>query len=260
MKPCYISFGAGTQSSALLLLAEQGVIPHIKGAIFADTGSEPKKVYDWLDFVKTKIKKIPVHIIKSERYPLHDYAFKKTHNPVPLHGRIIKTNKSVLGRRSCTFLFKVLPIQSKVRELEGIKKYQRLPEDSIEIALGISKDESHRAKPSRIKWIKNTYPLLDKNLYRGDCKKIVYDYFGKYPPSSACVFCPYLNNKNFEEIKKNKKDWDMAVLFDKRCRNQNKNIVQFVHRTQVPLDKAEVEDRSNQIGFLDSCEEAYCGI
>ena len=100
MKPCYISFGAGTQSSALLLLAEQGVIPHIKGAIFADTGSEPKKVYDWLDFVKTKIKKIPVHIIKSERYPLHDYAFKNTHNPVPLHGRIIKLDKAEVEDRS----------------------------------------------------------------------------------------------------------------------------------------------------------------
>ena len=165
-----------------------------------------------------------------------------------------------MGRRSCTSLFKIYPIKSKIRELEGIKKYQRLAEDSIEVALGISKEEDHRAKPSRIKWIKNVFPLLEKGLYRGDCKKIVYDYFGKYPPSSACVFCPYLKNKEFEENKQNKKDWDMAVLFDKRCRDQNKKVVQFVHRSHVPLDQAEISDKSNQLGFLDSCEEAYCGL
>ena len=76
MKPCYISFGAGTQSSALLLLSEQGVIKGIKGAIFADTGSEPQRVYDWLDFIKTKIKKTPIHIIKSDRYPSMNMLLK----------------------------------------------------------------------------------------------------------------------------------------------------------------------------------------
>ena len=203
-KPIYISFGAGVQSSALLCLAEKGEVKDIKGAIFADTGSEPQAVYEWLEFLKTKIKKIPIHVITTKRGKLHDYALSVSHNPVPLYGIMKKDNKlkSVMGRRSCTFLFKILPIYAKVRELEGIRKYQRVKPDSIQIALGISKDEEHRAKPSRVRWVENIHPLLYRDLTRENCKKIVYDYLGKEPPRSACVFCPYLNNKNFASIKK----------------------------------------------------------
>ena len=263
MKPTYISFGAGVQSSALLCLAEKGEINCVRGALFADTGSEPQSVYDWLDFIKQKIKKIPIHIIKSERGNLHDYALKGSHNPVPLHGIVKSDNfyKSIMGRRSCTFLFKILPIQQKIRKLEGIKKYARLPKDSISLALGISKDESHRAKPSRIPWIQNIYPLLDRGLYRKDCADIVHNFLGRFPPRSACVFCPYLSNKNFSEIKKNKSDWNIATDFDDKCRNQNNSVIQYVHRSKVPLRDAEVDDLSGQIsGFLDSCEEAHCGL
>jgi hypothetical protein len=49
-----LSFGAGTQSTALLLMALNGeingVVPdHI---IFSDTGWEPKEVYDWLEKIQ----------------------------------------------------------------------------------------------------------------------------------------------------------------------------------------------------------------
>ena len=262
-KPLYISFGAGVQSSALLCLAETGEITGVKGAIFADTGSEPQKVYNWLSFIKKKITKIPIHIIKSNRGNLHEYAVRGKHNHVPLYG-IVKSSegyRTVMGRRSCTFLFKILPIHSKVRELEGIKKYQRLPPNSIQLALGISKDEAHRAKPSRVKWVENTHPLLEKGLHRLDCIEIVKKNLGKSPPRSACVFCPYLSNTHFEAIKKNKADWKIAVDFDNKARNQNSNIVQYVHKSKVPLEKAEIEDKSEQLSsFLTACEEAHCGL
>ena len=262
MTPRYISFGAGVQSSALLCLAEKGEVEGVKGALFADTGSEPQAVYDWLKFIQTKIKKIPIHIIRSSRGKLHEYAVKDKHNPVPLFGTIQDGYKlkNVMGRRSCTFLFKILPIQYKIRELEGIKKYQRLPEKAIQLVLGISQDEKNRAKTSRIKWIENIHPLLDRGLTRQDCKNIVYKFLGKCPPRSACVFCPYLNDDNFSEIKKNKRDWDIAVKFDKECRNQSPKVVQYVHRSKVPLGEADLKDRSYQLGFKMSCEEAHCGL
>lgn len=43
-----LSLGAGVQSTTLALLAEEGHIPPIDGAIFADTGWEPARVYEHL--------------------------------------------------------------------------------------------------------------------------------------------------------------------------------------------------------------------
>lgn len=51
-----LSMGAGVQSSTLALMAAHGeVTPMPDVAIFADTGYEPKEVYDWLEFLKTKL-------------------------------------------------------------------------------------------------------------------------------------------------------------------------------------------------------------
>ncbi|MEV2239444.1 hypothetical protein [Micromonospora sp. NPDC049891] len=44
-----LSLGAGVQSTVLALMAADGTLPKVDGAIFADTGWEPRKVYDHLD-------------------------------------------------------------------------------------------------------------------------------------------------------------------------------------------------------------------
>ena len=51
-----ISLGAGVQSSTMALMAEKGEInPKPDCAIFADTGWEPKRVYEWLDWLETQL-------------------------------------------------------------------------------------------------------------------------------------------------------------------------------------------------------------
>lgn len=50
-----LSLGAGVQSSALLILAAQGQLPDLSGAIFSDTGWEPQAVYDHLDRLEREI-------------------------------------------------------------------------------------------------------------------------------------------------------------------------------------------------------------
>ena len=49
-----LSLGAGIQSSTVLLLACEGVIPRFDVALFADTGWEPKAVYEHLDWLEDK--------------------------------------------------------------------------------------------------------------------------------------------------------------------------------------------------------------
>ncbi len=48
-----LSLGAGVQSTTLALMIEKGEIPMVDAAIFADTGAEPKAVYDHLDWLET---------------------------------------------------------------------------------------------------------------------------------------------------------------------------------------------------------------
>ena len=45
-----LSLGAGVQSSTLLMKIYNGEIAPVDAAIFADTGNEPKEVYDWFKF------------------------------------------------------------------------------------------------------------------------------------------------------------------------------------------------------------------
>ena len=48
-----LSLGAGVQSSTLALMAAHGEIePMPDCAIFADTGDEPKDVYEWLKWLR----------------------------------------------------------------------------------------------------------------------------------------------------------------------------------------------------------------
>ena len=50
-----LSLGAGVQSSTLALMIEQNLIPPVDCAIFSDTQAEPKAVYEWLDWLESKL-------------------------------------------------------------------------------------------------------------------------------------------------------------------------------------------------------------
>ena len=58
-----LSLGAGVQSSTLALMIEHGEIPMVDCAIFSDVGAEPKKVYDWLEYLKSKLS-YPVYTVQ----------------------------------------------------------------------------------------------------------------------------------------------------------------------------------------------------
>jgi 3'-phosphoadenosine 5'-phosphosulfate sulfotransferase (PAPS reductase)/FAD synthetase len=50
-----LSLGAGVQSTSLLLLAAEGRLPRLDAAIFADTGWEPRAVYEHLDRIEREV-------------------------------------------------------------------------------------------------------------------------------------------------------------------------------------------------------------
>ena len=77
-----LSLGAGVQSTTLALMIELGEVPMVDCAIFADTMGEPKKVYEHLDWLKSKLS-----------YPLHDRLVHFVHIIVMMNGEKLKSIK-----------------------------------------------------------------------------------------------------------------------------------------------------------------------
>ena len=113
-----LSYGAGIQSTTLLLMSCKGILPKLDCAIFADTGWEPKDVYEHLEWSKIEAAKydIPVHTTRAtEKGIREDMLYNHLESSgsgfisVPL--RILNNDGTKgLGRRQCTREYKVTPI------------------------------------------------------------------------------------------------------------------------------------------------------
>lgn len=62
-----LSLGAGVQSTVLALMACSGELPGLEHAVFADTGWEPRAVYDQVDRLDAELSRagIPLHRVSS---------------------------------------------------------------------------------------------------------------------------------------------------------------------------------------------------
>jgi 3'-phosphoadenosine 5'-phosphosulfate sulfotransferase (PAPS reductase)/FAD synthetase len=191
-----LSLGAGVQSSTLAMMAAKGEIgPMPDAAIFADTGWEPKKVHEYLDWLEKQLP-FPVYRVMKNDGLLEAIKGTVRFAAVPFF-----TSSGGMGRRQCTAEYKIMPVQKKVRELLGYEKYKRIPAGSVTMWIGISTDEAIRMKPSRVAWIEHRWPLIELGMSRGHCL----EWFGKnnapQPPKSSCLGCPFHSDKQWVEIK-----------------------------------------------------------
>lgn len=264
-----ISLGAGVQSSTMALMAAKGdLTPMPDCAIFSDTGWEPPKVYDWLDWLEEQLP-FPVHRVQAGNI-LDDIlnGNQKNYTTIPFY--LGKDGKRIsMGRRQCTNQYKLIPIRKKIRQLMGLKKYQKAPKGiNVRLWIGISTDEMLRMKPNRDIYIENIWPLIESDMSRDDC----YDWmkvndYGK-PSKSSCIGCPFHSNSDWVEMKKNAPDeWDHAVKIDSIIRqpskyNKNKDLLQYMHRRCLPLEEAVLldEDPDDQLNLFNNECEGMCGV
>lgn len=74
-----LSLGAGVQSTTLALLAVEGVLPRPDVAIFADTGWEPRAVYQHLDRLATTLDDAGIPLHRVSKGNLRDDAINPAH-------------------------------------------------------------------------------------------------------------------------------------------------------------------------------------
>ena len=263
-----ISLGAGVQSSTMALKAACGEFPRPDCAIFADTGYEPKSVYNYLDYLKD-ILPYPVHIVRKGN--IKDDMLNSIDNgtrfpTAPFFTKNADTGKKGMLRRQCTNDYKIQPIRKKIRELCNVGYRKHFPKDQyVEQWIGISTDEVMRMKPARDKYIHNRHPLIEAKLSRQDCINWLKEKKLLLPEKSACIVCPYHNDAYWHFMKTERvEEFADAVEFDKKIRTGSRKIRDelFLHRSCKPLDQVEFkkEDKSKQIDMFNNECGGMCGV
>jgi hypothetical protein len=264
-----ISLGAGVQSSTLLMMADRGeikingktVIP--KYAIMSDAGNEPKKVYEWLEYLQSKVQNIEI-VLTNNGHIVNDILNGIKNNErfasVPFFTKAKDGSKGILWRQ-CTGEYKINGVRKEIKRLLGYQPRQKVKEQ-IRLWMGISTDEIQRVKPSGVKYIENVFPLIDYDMSRFDCLEWFRKNDMPLPPRSSCIICPYHSKDHWKDMKKNDPEsWHMAVEFDKKIRNMPKVKSEvYLHRQCVPLDQVDLgADQLEIDDFINECE-GMCGI
>ena len=99
-------------------------------------------------------------------------------------------------------------------------------------------------------------------MTRGEINKWMLDNGYPIPPKSSCVFCPFQNNKNWQDMKENHpEDFKHAIEIDDSIRGMSqKGMIDkiFIHRSLKPLK--EIDDfLGGQSSMFDTDGEDWFG-
>jgi len=258
-----LSLGAGVQSSALLLAYANGkLFPKPDFAVFADTQAEPPEVYRWLATLEKEVKGAIKILRVSKGDLVTDFLnASKRAASIPLFLKNADGSQG-LAWRQCTQDYKIGVVHKAVRTELGYKPRQHMKHNA-NMLIGISTDEALRVKDSRVKWIKNCYPLIDELKWtRGQCRAYVQSLGLPSPPRSACFMCPYRSNSEWLTMKTQQPEtFAQAVRFDKATRENNRFRGEpFVHRAMVPLDEVDFAKSTGLTSPLINECEGMCGV
>ena len=251
-----LSLGAGVQSTALLVMILEGDVD-ADAAIFADTGWEPRAVYDHLAMLRKMAEDngFPIHIVNAG-HSIRTVGGDATAGRPPVYLRGERGDGML--RRQCTKVFKVQPVRRKIREM-----MQERNAASAEQLLGISVDEIQRMRTSDVRYLTNVYPLIDAGMRRSDCVEYLQSR-AIDAPRSACIGCPYHSDAEWRRLRdESSHEFADAVQYEREIQEHGFGLdaVPFLHRSRVPLDTVDLstpEDRG-QLTFDDECE-GMCGV
>ena len=250
-----LSFGGGRQTVGMLALMKLGRLDIPDAIIFADTGDEHPDTYKYseeisrplIDDLGVKFVTVRNHnkpeSYNAEYMSLYDHSWHYNFLPQPF-------------QRSCTDIFKIRPIY---------KYLDQFRPEPINVWIGISADESHRAKASRKKWVNNVFHLLDHNLTRSDCQAAIVEAGLPLPPKSGCFYCPFQPARQWIKLKAHHPDLvRKAIELEEHValtkpnaylRGHNRPLRRFIgegYQTEFEWDQL-LEDEAG-------CSSGYCFV
>ncbi|HEX6970245.1 MAG TPA: hypothetical protein VF174_15730 [Micromonosporaceae bacterium] len=246
-----LSLGAGVQSTTLALMACEGALDKLDGAIFADTGWEPRRVYDHLDRLERVLGAAGVPLYRVSKGNLRRDAIDPEHRyaSVPYFVRNPDGSEGMV-RRQCTSEYRLAPIRRKIRELLGAEPpdFKRVPRGRVaEEWVGFSADEIGRVSNNAPLYLRSRHPLIELGMDRRACERWLESRGWGQVAKSACIGCPYHGNAQWRDLRDNHPDeWADALDFDERIRKGGArglplNGEAFLHRSRVPLALAPID-------------------
>ena len=266
-----LSLGAGVQSTTLYLLAMEGVT-RCDVAIFADTQDEPEAVYRHLEWLKSL--NGPPLLIRTKGRLGNDLLRGVNSTGQRFASIPAFTDGADTGmiRRQCSKEYKTEVVERAIRrEVVGLEPKRALPRDvTVHQYIGISWDERARAVDveRRMKrgWTA-IFPLIDRRWTRADCKHFLSSRVPHEVPKSACVYCPFHDDRQWQRLKDaGGPDWARVVQIDTALRipgnivNRNLDQKLYLHRSCKPITDVDfVNQNQESFGFMMECQ-GMCGV
>lgn len=248
-----ISLGWGVQSWTLAAMSALGELPRVDVAIHADTTHERSSTYafaaEWMPWLEAHGVRVVTVVNEARRGT--EVVINGNETPLPAY------SGTGMIRRQCTNGWKIQPIR---RYLQAHRNGQ-----PVELWLGITTDEWHRAKDADVKYITHRYPLLELGMSRADCLAWLTGHGLPSPGKSSCTFCPFQTRRSWQEMKRaGGSDWQEAVEVDAAIRGVRLPGKLFVHPACLPLEQAVTipEDCGMSQGSFDlddaECDSGFC--
>lgn len=261
-----ISYGGGVQSTALVVLAAQGVID-FPVALFSNVGDDSEHPAT-LEYVRN----IAMPWAAERGVEILELRRTKRDGSQPtLYGELMDRSSRTIGipvrmpngapgTRRCTADYKIRVVDRWMR------KAGATAENQAHVAIGISTDEIQRVNNRPVDpWKVIDYPLIDLGFDRSRCKQIIRDAGLPVPPKSSCYFCPYHRPLVWAEMRR-----DEPELFEKAAALEDVILERAVElvghpvyltRMNRPLREAIAEAQTPL--FEDNegpeqCDEGYC--
>jgi 3'-phosphoadenosine 5'-phosphosulfate sulfotransferase (PAPS reductase)/FAD synthetase len=261
-----ISLGWGVQSFTLAAMSALGILPKVDVAIHADTEHEMAGTYEfarqwtgWLEGHGVKVATVRNTKSGGTNVVARDSTATVPAVMIPAF-TISAEGKRGKVHRQCTRAWKIDPVR---RYLQAHRAKQ-----PVDLWLGISTDEWHRAKDANVKYITHTHPLLDLDMSRNDCLQWLAEHDLPAPGKSSCTFCPLHNKAAWQAMKRaGGADWEDAIRVDASVRDVRLPGQMFVHSKCIPLvDAVPISEDYGytQLAMLGSddddaeCDSGFC--
>jgi hypothetical protein len=257
-----LMYGAGTQSTGMLLMALNGEFSSVPDfAVFSDTGAEPAHVIEYKDYFSEFVKnEFGFDIITVQHKNLDEEIDRFLKGEVGRVASIPLFTENGIIMRQCTQDYKIIPSDKFIKKEAGIKRKNKEQENSVGVWMGISLDEMQRMKRSTQWWKVILYPLIENGYRRDDTIKYVKRFGLKEPPRSACYFCPFHSNEYWKYLYKNyPEEYSKAIEFDEKIRNYpGLEEKAYINKNRIPLKDVDF-NQTDLFDLIDECD-GYCGI
>ncbi len=185
MSTAWLSYGAGVNSTALLVLASQRKFSQYADrvrVIFCDTQDEKDATYDYL---------FTVAMPYARQHGFTIEVCRPNEGVLERAERLSVTLSRTL--RTCTVEGKIKPIEKYLSTFAIANDVQ---------LIGIHAGEDHRAKQHEGQKWPRVYPLVDMDIDQAGCVKLIKEAGLPVPPKSGCWHCPFLRVREVIDLAK----------------------------------------------------------